>query len=427
MKKKILSLTISCMFLFSLIPVQVSAEEEQGEAIEGQESWRSKHAYQQLQRCATLDDALRFLSMRYVIAQLLGGEVETSDKEPENPGDWYKDEVFKGWGWNDKKSSIKISEKERDTATRHWRIRDVNPSKAVPTEAIKKVLYEKDIYTDRNTLEVMIQDVNWRLDNGKWYYAADATFYDLFGISLWDLKGLIEDAQKAVNNAKAKNEANAGEVRELEQALERSKAATDELINTGKDICIDLGEKGIASLVKELSKLANQILGAKFIMQGAKAGGTLLTELVPILSTIVDIAIHAEKNWREDKALKQKSEAIQKWEHIQLGLGDYDYTVRHTDQDAWDRYYENALESFGGVWVSTREEGRAKDNANKDIKDNIEGALNDANQNEKICWHFRKASSIHPRPLKDSGLLWDPERVEIEGPLMRGEPYPKII
>ena len=53
--------------------------------------------------------------------------------------------------------------------------------------------------------------------------------------------------------------------------------------------------------------------------------------------------------------------------------------------------------------------------------------LDNANQKEKICWYFLQASLIQPRSIENSSELWDPEHVEVEIPLMEGEPYPEIV
>jgi len=67
----------------------------------------------------------------------------------------------------------------------------------------------------------------------------------------------------------------------------------------------------------------------------------------------------------------------------------------------------------------------ATTNANKNTIDQIKGTVDDADQEGRICRHFLRASQIQPRSKKFE--VWDPEPVEVEIPLMEGEPYPEII
>ena len=127
--------------------------------------------------------------------------------------------------------------------------------------------------------------------------------------------------------------------------------------------------------------------------------------IVPPIFDLVNFSMNCINT---DKESEQKFKAIEKWEQIYLGLEGYAYTVRHTNQTAWNDSYENAVLFKNHT-------------ANENIKDNIRRGINDANQNGMICDHFLQASLIHPRQIENSGELWDPERVEVEIPLMEGK------
>jgi hypothetical protein len=105
--------------------------------------------------------------------------------------------------------------------------------------------------------------------------------------------------------------------------------------------------------------------------------------------------------------------------------------------------YNDSLESQNENYpsfipISQRTKERtARDNADKNLKHDmddlikqIEGEGEHYKENNYdegiICYHFFRAWQIKPGTVT-SGMSYDPERVEIEDPLMHGEPYPEII
>jgi hypothetical protein len=68
-------------------------------------------------------------------------------------------------------------------------------------------------------------------------------------------------------------------------------------------------------------------------------------------------------------------------------------------------------------------EEEAKDYADFHIRQNAKTCI-DRLRVAQCCRHFLNAYRIN---LSPTGMRYDPERVEIEDPLMHGEPYPEII
>jgi hypothetical protein len=184
-------------------------------------------------------------------------------------------------------------------------------------------------------------------------------------------------------------------------------------------------------------KKVSRISGAAFKLIG-KAVETKV-EWIPILGTLVGKLTDAKAMQEGAQELLEKSTAAKKWHYIELGLSRYRYLA--ITQDEWNRHFENEkgrLKEEHPRWGKTQRwqkktERTAKDYAEKSISDNMDSfiaRLDTKGESEgEACYFFYRAylTKIELKKPWWKILSYDPERVEIEDPLMHGEPYPEII
>jgi hypothetical protein len=220
--------------------------------------------------------------------------------------------------------------------------------------------------------------------------------------------------------------------RELKDLADQAQNAANR--DAAKDIIKKIGkfleEFSKSSLGKEkLPKTIGKILG--------KA-----TKWVPIIGDIVFSYLDAREAQGEAKELAANLQGIDKWQLIERGLGRYD---TGTTQESWNKTYNDRMQNLEEehsddsplyrLLHKGRAEEKAKNKADGHVRSNVasntggveEGKKPSKEDTTSACYYFWEASQIHPLKIPKKILSYDPERVEVEDPLMHGEPYPEII
>jgi hypothetical protein len=175
--------------------------------------------------------------------------------------------------------------------------------------------------------------------------------------------------------------------------------------------------------------------GAKVAGKGAK-----WVKFVPIVGQVVGFFCDAAISQEQYKAQFGRLKAIDKWAHINLGLEGYKAIEGFFTQEKWEQRKDQFIEDAGHKykpWEQDDLEDDSSDHATGDLMNDMEDLIKQIegegeyykkdNYDEGIiCYHFFRAWQIKPGTVR-SGMSYDPERVEIEDPLMHGEPYPEII
>jgi hypothetical protein len=277
----------------------------------------------------------------------------------------------------------------------------------VPAEKIKEVLIKLDVNSEHCTLDIMIEDAQ-RLANSRGLCLAGATL-ETFGIKIEDIFAFQRELDSALEAIE--NEEDVGELQEHSKNLN----------NVLNDITRGVDEKAVKILIKELLNIAKEILKK----QGTKLGSALAS-WIPFIGKVVDIACNALDMYQSANSDFDKFTGIDKWRYINVGLGVYTAETRDVNQERWEkkynRHYENDTDRYHGKREATR---MANEDIIEDLQDTAAGATTNAGG---ICWNFKQAYETKAvKYTKNFGELWDPERVEVEIPLMMGEPYPEII
>jgi hypothetical protein len=145
---------------------------------------------------------------------------------------------------------------------------------------------------------------------------------------------------------------------------------------------------------------------------------------------IIDIIYGPLLEQLEDKEMQRGYKATEKLNEIERGLEQYQTLMCFVDEEN----YNSALEDRRDELSNDNDQGRnkkspeeieeeAKDYADFQIRRNAKTCI-DRLRVAQCCRHFLNAYRIN---LSPTGMRYDPERVEIEDPLMHGEPYPTII
>jgi hypothetical protein len=398
-EQKALALALVSLLLFSLGPVSVQAQADA-------EPWESNQTYQLLQRCRNLDDALRLLSQPLILTLLWGGEVE--EVEDQADADFGNYDIYTEEGDGGSISEVIFKNKEGGW----YKVTGVNRN-PVPASEIRKLLEEKDLMGESNTLQQMIAQTSEFADD-YWNCLSD----QVLGQSLDDLKERLE---------KLKNDP------DLLTVIGLAVPELETLLNDFNDGELD------SSSWKKLKEIGLKI--------GEKAGkkllkGTKWVKIVPIAGQIAGFFCDAAIQQMENKEQREKFWAIDKWIHIRMGLKGYADEVGDLTQERWEENYEdfweNNNETYGtkGSKIRQKNKDSAKKSADDALSNDLKGEI-DKIKNEKYdennpynesltALHFWIAFQINGKRAEHA-LSYDPERVEVEDYLMHGEPYPVII
>jgi hypothetical protein len=185
-------------------------------------------------------------------------------------------------------------------------------------------------------------------------------------------------------------------------------------------------------------KKVSTISGAAFKLIG-KAVETKV-EWIPILGTLVGKLTDARAMQEGAQELLEKSTAAKKWHYIQRGLDRY--RQQSIDPEMWQTQYERKKgkleEENKGLFPTMKwKEDQVEKQAREFADDATEGSMahfiknldKKGEEEGEACYFFYRAylTKIELKKPWWKILSYDPERVEIEDPLMHGEPYPEII
>jgi hypothetical protein len=152
--------------------------------------------------------------------------------------------------------------------------------------------------------------------------------------------------------------------------------------------------------------------------------------LISKIFPIIDIIYGPLLEQLESKEMQRGYKATEKLNEIERGLEQYQTLMCFVDEEN----YNSALEDIRGELSNDNDPRRRKKSHEEIEEDAKDFADSHICQNAKTCIdrllirqcckHFLNAYRIN---LSPTGMRYDPERVEIEDPLMHGEPYPEII
>jgi hypothetical protein len=187
------------------------------------------------------------------------------------------------------------------------------------------------------------------------------------------------------------------------------------------------GWKKVSTITKEAFKLIGKAVGTK-------------VKLIPIVGTLVGYLMDARAMQEAEQELFEKSTAAKKWHYIEVGLSRYRYdaiTPKTWQSFHDDRTAELEEDQDSSLWKTQKRkeeiETWATDHADSSMKslyrDFIEDLSTAGEKEGEACYFFYRAHLTKVELKKPwwKILSYDPERVEIEDPLMHGEPYPEII
>jgi hypothetical protein len=444
MKQKLLSLLVVFVFLLSIFPLQVLAEAEQGgEGQAIQENWRQNSTYRQLKSCHTLDQALLFLSHPINLVRLMGVEDSAIYVVMEDGSYLSLDHYFEKYGEENKRAS-KINEVWIDESEIGKDNYPINFNKQVPKSAIRDFLVELDLRegNSRCALEQLYMDATAVGDN---YW--QALCKTVTGMTSDEITELIVNIDKLIEVLTE----NGGDMLSEDEWSEIS-----DILGGGVDAAVFLNgvknklvndEELSANEWKALVNLCSKV-GTKLVGKvGKGALKSVGIKVIPIIGQVAGIFLDAAEEQKEAKEFEAAFEASQKWIEINLGLNAYalssesEYNrLAERNFNQWKKglqdpniYPRTPRDPENPTSRDKQREEEAKDQAEYDAERAIISGAEDAarnpfmNHESNACYHFQAAySKTAKRPAREI-LSYDPERVEVEDYLIRGEDYPKII
>jgi hypothetical protein len=430
MKKKILSIAIISMFLFSLIPVQVFGQQEKP-------NW----VYSNLLQKKNLDAGLGCLINPINILYLMGVQpgqitVTTIDGKEVNMA-----------GIDEDTASGLTDETIQDIQITG----DLNFDQGVSGEKLREALIALDTQGVHSTLFKMHTDASRKAGS---YLACLSE--EVIGLSPEELGKLAKNMGLLLDDTDA--------AKELEKLIGKD---WDKICSNAGDLvvvggnakvfvegCQDKLEKNEPLGPAEYKALVQIVekVGPKLAKKVGGSVGKTVAKWIPFVGQIAGIFLDAWEEQKEAERMEAATDAIQKWQWVEKGIRDYnkcgkddfESTFKDKIQNWEDGEYtgdnrvgwplppnENGIK-FREEKKREKAEDRAQQAAQDDMRTRMEQYAMGTDENlragedpSSICFCFEQAKNIKVK--FNVGESWDPERVEVEIPLMRGEDYPVII